>query len=133
MKKITLLFFSLLVIKTAYAELFILNNQAYDPVSKQNRKIAIQWATSAKEVEENNKKVREGLKLNPNSLSVLTQSGKINLDIPEKAEYFRVLVWSNGTMTPDFLTNWVDIIPNKIYTLNDDHLVPLALMSGAGC
>jgi len=124
-----LFFLALFVVNTGFAEHFTLNNQAYNPAQK----IAIQWATSSKEVEKSNKMVRNEVKLNPKTLRFLTQMGKIDLDIPKKAEYFRVLVWSKGAKNPDFLTNWVDIIPNKIYTLNEDHFVPLALMSGTGC
>ncbi|MBL7481382.1 hypothetical protein [Legionella bononiensis] len=80
-----------------------------------------------------NKRVREGLKLNPDTLLVLTQMGKSNLAVPEHTEYFRVLVWSKGKGNPDCLTNWVDLIPNKTYTLIKDLLVPVALMSGTGC
>ena len=118
---------------TGFAESFVLNNTAPYPASNHTSKMAIQWATSARDVDDNNNIVRKGLTLNPDSLKVLTQVGSINLDIPKKAEYFRVLVWLKGAKNPDFLTNWVDIVPNKIYTLNEGHLVPRALMSGTGC
>ncbi|KTD52874.1 hypothetical protein [Legionella quateirensis] len=133
MKNITLLLVSLLVINTAFADHFTINNQVSGPFNDHKSTIAIQWAASAKEVEMNNKIVREGLKLNPDNLFVLTQLGKNNLAIPEQAEYFRVLVWSKSSGNPDFLTNWVDLIPNKTYTLTQDLLVPVALMSGTGC
>lgn len=133
MKKIVLFFFLILVATTGFAESFILNNQISNPVKNNKAKIIIQWATSTKDVEENNRKIMQGKKLNPDSLQVLTQTGKINLNIPKNVEYFRVLVWSKAKKEPDFLTNWVDIIPNKTYTLNTDHLVPFVLMSGMGC
>lgn len=48
-------------------------------------------------------------------------------------EYFRVLVWSDGKSEPDLLTNGVDVVPNKTYTVRDDLLVPAVLMAGTGC
>jgi len=129
MKKIMLFF--LLLATTGFAENLVLENQT--PYPTQNSKIAIQWATSAKEVDEYNKAIMYGLKLNPSTFQVLTQSGKITLSIPNNAEYFRVLVWSKGEENPDFHTNWVDIVPNKTYTLETDKLVPSVLMSGSGC
>ena len=123
--------FFLLLATTGFAENLVLENQT--PYPTQNSKIAIQWATSAKEVDEYNKAIMYGLKLNPSTFQVLTQSGKITLSIPNNAEYFRVLVWSKGEENPDFHTNWVDIVPNKTYTLETDKLVPSVLMSGSGC
>lgn len=133
MKKIVWFFFLILGITTAFADSFILNNQTPSLINNKKTKVIIQWVTSAKEVEENNTRLKQGKKLNPNSLQVLTRMGKINLNIPKNAEYFRVLVWSKGVSDPDFLTNWVDIVPKKIYTLNKDYLIPFVLMSGMGC
>lgn len=132
MKKMVVFFFSILIATTGFADSFVLNNQAAKFTNKKS-KIAILWATSGKNVEENNKIIMEGEKLNPNSLQVLTQIGKIHLNIPKNAEYFRVLVWSKDEKEPSLLTNWVDIIPNKTYTLNEDYLIPKTLMSGMGC
>jgi hypothetical protein len=132
MKKIILFLYSMLVATTGFAGNFILNNQTSNPNNEKSR-IAIQWAFTAKDVAENNNKIIQGKKLNPHSLRVLTQTGKINLTIPKHAEYFRVLVWSKGVGEPDLLTNWVDIVPNKTYTLNKDYLIPRVLMSGMGC
>ena len=134
MKKVMLFFLPLLVIATTgFAKNLVLENQTSYPLKNQKSKIAIQWASSAKEVEEGNNAFTQGLKLNSNTLKVLKQSGKINLSIPKTAEYFRVLVWSKGVGEPDLLTNWVDIVPNKIYILKADHLVPSVLMLGMGC
>ena len=133
MKKNRLLFFSFLVSITGYAEPFVLDNQALKSGDIQASNIAIQWATSARDAEESNIMVRQIKKLNPDSLQALPKGGKINLNSPQKAAYFRVIIWKNGTGDPDFLTNWVDIVPNKIYTLNKEHLIPLVLMQGMGC
>lgn len=129
--KIKLFFLSLLVTVTGFAENFVLENQTSYPMKKS--KIAIQWATTAKEVTEANTALMHGLSLNSETLQVLTQMGKVNLTIPKKAEYFRVLVWSKGEGEPDLHTNWIDIVPNKTYTLKPDHLVPSVLMLGTGC
>jgi hypothetical protein len=130
MKKI--LFF-LLLATTGFAENLILENQTSYPAQDQKSTIAIQWANSAKEVDEYNKALMYGQKLNPATFQVITQSGKVSLHIPENAAYFRVLVWSKGEDSPDFHTNWVDIVPNKTYKLKADQLVPSVLMSGSGC
>lgn len=131
MKKIILLFFSIFVVSTGFAENFVLDIQTVNITNKS--KIAIQWANSAKEIEESDNRLRQGMKLNSETLQVIPQKGKINLDIPKKAEYFRVFSWSKDTKTPDLLTSWVDIVPNKNYFLKDEHLVPLVLISGTGC
>ncbi len=133
MKKIILSLLCLLIGTTGFAANFVLDNQSPYPAKNQKSKVAIQWATSVKDTTENNRKVMQGLTLNPNSLQTLTQTGKIHLTIPQKAEYFRVLIWSKGTGAPDLLTNWVAILPSKTYTLNEDHLTPVILMSGTGC
>ena len=116
-----------------FAENLTIDNQTSYPDKAQHSKIAIQWAASAKEVNALNHAIMDGSELNLDSMKTLTQSGKVTLDIPEKAECFRVIAWSKEGQEPDLLTNWVDIVPNKTYTLKADHLVPLVLMSGTGC
>ena len=134
MKKTMLFFFSLFAFATGgFADNIVLDNQSAYPMKNQKSKIAIQWASSAKEVEEGNSVVIHGGKLNANSMEAITQSGKINLTIPKKAQYFRILAWSKGEGEPDLLTNWVDVVPDKTYTLKADHLSPAILMLGTGC
>ena len=116
-----------------FSEDLVLENQTSYPAKDKKAKIAIQWASSAKEVDEANYALTYGLQLKPESIQVLAQSGKVHVAIPDKAQYFRMLVWSTGTGDPDFLTNWVDIVPNKTFTLNKEHLVPAPLMLGTGC
>jgi hypothetical protein len=116
-----------------FADSLVLENLTSYPRQNQNSKIAIQWAYSAKEIEEGNQAIVAGAKLNPKTIQPLTRSGKIKITIPQKAEYFRILAWSKEGEEPDFHTNWVEIIPNKTYTLKADHLVPSVLMSGMGC
>ncbi len=132
MKKIMLCL--LLALTTAgFAESLVLENQTAYPLKNQKSKIAIQWASSAREVEDQNQAVTHGSELKSSSVQTLNQAGKVKLSIPAKAEYFRVLAWSKGEGKPDLLTNWVEIVPNKTYTLKADHLVPVVLMSGTGC
>lgn len=133
MKKIALFLSMLVVVTAGFAEDFILENQTSYPSKKNESKIAIQWATTAKEVDENNKALIHGLKWDASTLQIVEKKGKIKFTIPEKAEHFRVLVWSKNEQEPDLVTNWVDIVPNKTYTLKTDHLVPVLLMSGSGC
>lgn len=118
---------------TGFTESLILNNQTFNPMDDHRSKMAVQWANSAKDVEADNLMLKQGEKLNPRELNVLTRSGKIKLNIPDKAGYFRVLMWSKGAKTPDFMTNWVDVESNKIYTLNKEHFTPSILMMGTGC
>lgn len=118
---------------TGFADSFVLNNQISGFNNNTKSRMVIQWASSVKEVEENNKDIQQADKLNVSSLQAVNETGKITIDIPKNVEYFRLLVWSKETKAPDLLTNWVDVIPNKTYTINNDYLVPLVLMSGMGC
>lgn len=129
MKKVALYMFLLLFAKAGFADSFLLNNQ----ITNNNFKIAIQWASSAGEIKDYNNQIKQGEKINPSSVKFLTGLGKTRIDIPKNREYFRVLVWSKESARPDLLTNWVDAIPNKTYTLNKDLLNPIILVSGMGC
>lgn len=95
--------------------------------------MAVQWANSAREVDADNKALMDGEKINPDTLQTISQTGKIKLTLPKKAQQFRVLVWSNRNADPDYSTNWIDITINKTYTLEDEYLIPVVLMSGSGC
>jgi hypothetical protein len=64
---------------------------------------------------------------------MLKQNGLIKITPPNKAKYFRIVVWSTDKKIPDFLTSWVDIVPTKTYIVNQDLLIPAVLMSGSGC
>lgn len=127
-----ILCFQLAASSCIFAENLVLENQTSYPQMNKKSIISVQWAASAKEVDEGNKALIYGFKLKPESLKRLSQSGN-KLDIPKKAEYFRVLVWTAGEESPDLVTNWVDVIPDKTYVLKQDHLVPAVLMSGTGC
>ena len=133
MQKIMVICFFLTLGTTGFAETIVLNNQLPTIADHPESKIAIQWATSAKDVEQSNNRVRRGLTLKPDTLQVLTHRGIFNLGSPKEAEYFRVLVWKKGVGAPDFLTNWVDVVPKKTYTINQEFLIPMALMAGTGC
>ncbi len=129
------LFFLMLVLAgaTGFADNITLMNQTSYPNKKQNSRMVIQWATSTKEVQEANQAITSKTQLNPNSMQALNQTGKINMSVPKGSEYFRVLVWSTSTNGPDLLTNWVQVVPNKTYKLDNDYLVPAVLMAGTGC
>lgn len=134
MKKIAVFFLTLLAVATTgFADQIVLENRTSYPMKNQKSKIAVQWASTAKEVDEANKALMYGTALKPDTVEVFNQTGKIKLSIPKKAEYFRVLAWSKAEGDPDLHTNWVEIVPNKTYTLEADHLVPAVLMSGTGC
>lgn len=133
MKKLILCFLSLLMTSLSFAQNIVVNNQTNYPNKDQASKIAVQWANSAKDIQECNKALIYDLKLNPSSIQVLIQPGMNELSIPKSAKHFRVLVWSKGKRIPNLLTNWVDVIPNKTYSLLQDQLAPTALMVGTGC
>lgn len=133
MKKITVFFLLIGFISAGFAENITLNNETTYPLNDQKTKIAIQWASSTKDTQESNKALMYGTKSDQSAIQTLNQTGPIHLNIPNKAQHFRILVWSNGEGQPDFLTNWVTIVPNKNYTLKKDQLIPAVLMSGTGC
>jgi hypothetical protein len=128
MKKIVLF---LLLTTSLLAESISLNNQTKYP-TKQS-KMAIQWANSAREVDESNKALMYGEPLNRSTLQEISQTGKIKLTIPKHAQQFRLLVWTQNSEEPDYTTNWINIMPSKIYTLGNDYLIPVILMPGSGC
>ncbi|KTD11818.1 hypothetical protein Lgra_1276 [Legionella gratiana] len=116
-----------------FADGIVLDNKTYYPEKGKLGKIAVQWAVSVKEVQKENKGILHDSTLNSNSLTMLTQKGKIQLTSPKNARYFRLVVWSSGNHEPDLFTNWVDIISNKTYVVNQNQLVHKRLMAGSGC
>jgi len=125
------IFIFLFVTSALFAESITLDNQTDYP-TKQS-KMAVQWANTAREVDEENKSLMFGGKLNPTTIQTISQTGKVTLQLPPKAQQFRVLVWSNGSRVPDYTTNWIDITLNKTYILENDYLIPVVLMTGSGC
>lgn len=114
-----------------FAESITLDNQTDYPTNQS--KMAVQWAKTAREVDEDNKALMFGGKINPSTLQTISQTGKVTLTLPPKAQQFRVLVWSNGSRAPDYATNWIDVTQGKTYTLENDYLIPVVLMTGTGC
>ncbi len=123
-------FFFLLAITVGFADQVVLDNQTTYP-SKGTR-MAIQWAYSVKEVERSNHVLMYGGKLS--DMKSIKQIGKVSMNVPKKAQYFRILVWSSGgEVEPDFHTNWVAVINEKVYALKPEYLVPSELLAGSGC
>jgi len=110
----------------------ILDNKTDYP-AKANSSIAVQWAESGENIQKENKSILNHSMLNEHTLQSLKQNGLIKISPPNQAKYFRIVVWSTDKKTPDFLTSWVDIVPSKTYTINQDLLIPAVLMSGSGC
>lgn len=133
MPKIILFILTVLISTVAYAENIIIDNQTPYGSKDKTSKIAIQWASSVRETQEINNRMQQGLKMNADGLNSLNKTGKITLNVPKKANYFRVVVWSKQASEPDFVTNWVNVTANKTYALGSDHLVPVPLMAGMGC
>jgi len=119
------------VAKLGLCTTIVLDNQTAYPAK--NGKIAVQWASSGREVDEGNQALITGNGLDAGKFEFLDEAGKVVVTVPKKAEYFRVLVWSKGKEGPDLHTNWVDVVSDKNYVLKGEHLVPCALIMGPGC
>lgn len=117
----------------ALADNIVLDNKTNYPEEMISGKIAVQWATSAEATQKANKAIMNGSRLDASSLMMLSQKGQTQLTPPKQAQYFRIVAWSTSKQEPDLLTNWVGIVPNKTYTVNQDQLVPAILMAGSGC
>ncbi len=133
MKKILFSICLIFMSSVVLADNIMIDNKTNYPEKEKPGKIAVQWAVSAKAAQRANRNILNGSTLNSSSLMMLTQKGKIQLTSPQKARYFRVVVWSSDKPEPDLLTNWVGIVPNKNYVVNQNQLVPTVLISGAGC
>ena len=133
MKKILVFLCLSFMASIVLANSIMLENKTNYPEKGRLGKIAVQWATSAKAVQNANKSMLNGTALNSSSLMLLNQKGKIQLSSPNNARYFRVVVWSSDKQKPDLLTNWVDINPNKTYVVDQSQLVPIVFMAVAGC
>lgn len=133
MKKILVYLCLCFMASTALADGIVLDNETNYPEKGKPGKIAVQWAATVEITQKANKTIIYGSTLDLSALMMLPQKGQIKLTPPNHAKYFRVLVWSTDKHGPDLLTNWVDIVPNKTYTVNQDQLIPVVLMSGSGC
>ena len=128
MKKMALL---MLFATTLLADSITLDNQTDYPAK--HSKMAVQWASSAREVDDLNRALVDGEPIDPATLQKISEKGKVKLRVPKNGELFRVLVWAKGGGEPDYTTNWIDLTPSKTYTLQNDALIPVVLMAGSGC
>lgn len=94
------------------------------------QKIAIQWASCARVAQESNDALLQGEL--PKGL-YYPKKVTAKVKIPSGASYFRLLVWESKEKNPTFLTNWVVIVPDKTYLIDDEHLTPILLLNGMGC
>ncbi|WP_115707715.1 hypothetical protein [Legionella sainthelensi] len=133
MKKILVYLYLSLMASGVLGGNIVLDNKTDYPEKGKLGKIAVQWAVSAKAIQNANKSILNRTTLDTNSLMMLAQKGRVQLTSPNHARYFRLVAWSNDNKEPDLLTNWVDIVPNKTYVVNQNQLVPRVLMAGAGC
>ena len=133
MKKLFILLCFSFMTSVVFANSIVLDNKTDYPKNDKFGKIAVEWAASAKAIEKANKNILNGKSINSNSLTMLTQKGRVELSSPNNAKYFRLVVWSNDKQEPGLLTNWVYITPNKTYVVNQKQLVPKVLLSGTGC
>ncbi|MBL7479585.1 hypothetical protein [Legionella bononiensis] len=133
MKKLFILLCFSFMTSFVFANSIVIDNKTDYPTNDKFGKIAVEWAASAKAIQKANKNILNGKSINPNSLTMLTQNGRVELSSPNNAKYFRLVVWSNDKQEPALLTNWVYISPNKTYVVNQKQLVPKVLLSGTGC
>lgn len=131
MKNILIYLCLLFMSSVALADIILDNKTDYPEKAKS--KIAVQWAESGESIQKENKSILNNSILDESSLKILKQNGLIKITPPNKAKYFRIVVWSTDKKIPDFLTSWVDIVPTKTYIVNQDLLIPAVLMSGSGC
>lgn len=118
--------FCLFFTTTLFADHFTLENET--PF----RKIAIQWASSARMVQESNDAIMQRDPIATADLYYPRQS-KATVSVPKNATYFRVLIWDSEQNLPEFLTNWVELVSGKTYLLKKEHLTPVLLINGMGC
>lgn len=133
MKKILVWLYLCFMASTALADSIVLDNETNYPEKGKPGKIAVQWAATVEITQKANKTIIHGSTLDLSALMMLPQKGQIRLTPPNHSKYFRILVWSTDKHGPDFLTNWVNIVPNTTYTVKQDQLIPVVLMSGSGC
>lgn len=115
------------------AETIVLDNKTSYSASNNTTKIAIQWASSAQEVQQNNATLIQGKTLSPAKVQYLTGQGKEKITVPKNQEYFRIVTFSKEEKKPELLTNWVEVVSGKTYELKQEHLSPVILMIGMGC
>ncbi|MBM3191798.1 MAG: hypothetical protein FJZ63_04010 [Chlamydiae bacterium] len=123
----------LLITATSFADNFILENETPYPNKDLKSKMAVQWATSAAGMHKCDEPFIEGSRLDKSTWVMVKKQGQVNVALPKGAQYFRILVWSHDVLVPDLHTNWVQMVPDKVYTLKKDQLSPTVLMGGFGC
>lgn len=133
MKKILVYFGLIFMTQIAFSNTIIIENKTNYPEKNKDEAIAVQWAVSANATENANRGILNAEGVNSNFFMLLTQKGKNQLALPNEARYFRIIVWFNNKQEPVLLTNWVDVVPEKTYVVNQNQLVHRVLMSGAGC
>jgi hypothetical protein len=118
-------FLTLLLFSSLFADSITLENKSTHP------KIAVQWASSARVAQDSNDALMQGDPLPKDLYYPRKEISKIT--IPANASYFRIVAWDSKNKNPDYLTNWVEIVPDKTYEIDDEHLTPVLLMNGMGC
>src|SRR5947199_40466 len=77
MKMKLLILFVLFAQASVFAENIVLDNRSGYPQKNQKSKIAVQWAVTAREVDEANKAIMHGYQMKPETFQDITQGGKI--------------------------------------------------------
>ncbi len=129
MKKI--LFLSLFATTALFADMITIDNQTSYIDTKSKGNMGIQWAASSQEL--NQKSIATMYQNDEQSDLAFTKKGKNQIKVPSNAKYFRICVWTSGSKTPEYVTSWILVVPNKNYTLQQKNLYPAVLSSGSGC
>lgn len=120
-------------INTIFAHTITIDNQTHYPRKTSSERLMVQWAFTAESLHQENNTTPSTLSIDSKMLQSLNQKGVLELTTPDRAQYFRILLWSPLKKQPDLLTHWVTLIPNKKYTVMNAHLMPLIMLSGLGC
>ncbi|QLZ69269.1 hypothetical protein FOLKNPGA_02051 [Legionella sp. PC1000] len=79
MNKISVYLCLYLTASISFATQIVLDNKTDYPAKDNRGKIAVQWVTSAEAINESNKTIINGSKLDLSSLKILSQKGKSSL------------------------------------------------------
>ena len=125
-----IIFLSCFMTTALFAEMITIDNMTSYP-DKKHSMMGIQWANSTQEI--NQKMIKTMYQSDEESNKALSKAGKNTINVPSSANYFRICVWGNDQTTPEYVTSWILIVPDKSYTLKQNNLYPAVLSSGSGC
>lgn len=129
MKKAFVLFQFAII--SLFGEMIILDNQSSYLDKKPNVMMKLQWAASSQDMEE--KTIDCLYHAVAQKDLMLLKGGENQILFPGQPKYFRILVWTEESPNPTYVSSWVQIVADKTYTLQDKDLFHSVLMAGSGC